>query len=400
MSIVQNSELMFENGNGEECKDLINSNIIIQDFNLFVQNPNYSVFAITGDWGTGKTSFIKMWKNKFLSENECIYINAFKMDYESDSFMMLIKEFKCYIEKHMKDENSAITTWLNKAREIFNLKNILKLGFNIIVDKTVGKEPTKDFLNNAYDSCFDELSKEKTLYDELKSSLGIITEKLKSTLYIIIDELDRCRPDFALETFEKIKHLFNVKNVKYILVYNDKVMKSIIHQKYGIEIDAKRYLDKFIQKSYILNNTSSYNSWFLTEFYNIFSNIDSSMYNFLQQNSNNFLSISKIFNISLRDIQQILRKLALVNIFEDGSKCASFATVEILKYANENEYNELVKYYYENNMSFSSNAPQRHTLNKIYRSFKVPHEEKPTAYDQAPAKAFYLVMQYYDKQLK
>ena len=400
MSSEQVKELFFMNEIDEECKDLLNSNVFIEDFNTLIQKSEHSVYAITGDWGTGKTSFVKMWKNKFLSENDCIYIDAFKMDYESDPFMMFIKEFKKFIEKNIKNGEIEKEKLLNKAKEIFTLKNMLKLGFNIVVDKTIGMEPVKDFLNNAYNSCFDELSKEQTLYDELKSSLEIITEKLDTILYIIIDELDRCRPDFALETLERIKHLFSVKNIKYILVYNEKVMKGIIHRKYGIEIDAKRYLDKFVQKSYILNNTNSYSSWYFNEFNKIFKNVSSGMYDFLQSNSENFLSIGRTYSIRLRDIQQILKNLVQISIYNDGKSCASLATVEILKYANEDEFNALVRYYYENRSSFSSNAPSRVNLNKIYRSFKVPHEEKTTEFTEAPDKAFYFAMQYYDKQLK
>lgn len=399
MSNSEEKDLFFENDNGEECKDLLYSYIPIQDFHSLVQNSEYSVYAITGDWGTGKTSFVKMWENKFLSKNKYIHIDSFKMDYESDPFMMLIKNFKYFIENNIKNIETEKERLLNKAKEIFTLKNMLKLGFNILVEKTVVTEPVKNFLNDTYNSCFDELSKEQTLYDELKSILETITEKLEFTLYIIIDELDRCRPDFALETLERVKHLFSVKKVKYIIVYNEKVMKSIIHQKYGVEIDAKRYLDKFIQKSYTLNNTNNYNSWFLHEMYKIFEKINTGMYGFLQDNSNNFISIAKKYNISLRDIQQILKRLVQIDIYNDGKSCASLATVEILKYANEDEYETLVRYYYENN-SFSSNTPSRVNLKKIYHSFKVPIGEKTQTNIEPYEAAFYFAMQYYDKQLK
>lgn len=76
-----------------------------------------------------------------------------------------------------------------------------------------------------------------------------VVEEFKECV-VIVDELDRCRPDFALETLERIKHLFNVKGLKFILVYNNDVFENIIGKTYGA--DSHRYLEKFIDRDFML----------------------------------------------------------------------------------------------------------------------------------------------------
>jgi hypothetical protein len=65
-------------------------------------------------------------------------------------------------------------------------------------------------------------------------------------LVIIIDELDRCRPTYALDMIEKVKHLFSVRNVVFLLIMNKKQLEESVKCVYGPKIDARAYLQKFI----------------------------------------------------------------------------------------------------------------------------------------------------------
>ena len=80
--------------------------------------------------------------------------------------------------------------------------------------------------------------------------LSEMPEKLKgskeSPLVIIIDELDRCKPSYAVEVIEQIKHLFSVNNIVFILVMNRPQLEESVKHVYGPSIDAKTYLQKFI----------------------------------------------------------------------------------------------------------------------------------------------------------
>ena len=68
----------------------------------------------------------------------------------------------------------------------------------------------------------------------------------KKPLIIVVDELDRCRPDYALSVLEIVKHFFNVKNVHFVLGVNLRALENSVEARYGTGIDANNYLKKFI----------------------------------------------------------------------------------------------------------------------------------------------------------
>ncbi|MDR1216468.1 MAG: KAP family NTPase [Treponema sp.] len=367
---MDNKQLLFQDEEGVEREDLLDSNEYIQEFHSTIINSHYSVYAVCGDWGTGKTCFVKMWESTLKNDGQTfVHIDAFRMDYETEPFIMLIKAFKEFMNKKGIDE-AKNKEWLNKAKECFSAKNILKLVLNIVVDKTIGTEPLKEFFNNVYDTCFDTLSAEESLYDQLVCLLNDITSQFTAPVYIVIDELDRCRPDFALETLERIKHIFHVKNVKFILVYNEKVLMSMINHKYGDSIGARKYLTKFVQKEYIFDNKKSLYTWLCKETAN-----DSRRFgnDFMPGVLNDtiaytFLETRRLFNLSLRDIQRILTNLERYkeNI-QDIYFYVTLVAIEILKYINKQQFEDMVKYYTKNK-SFASNVPDRGIFNIIFTS--------------------------------
>ena len=93
-------------------------------------------------------------------------------------------------------------------------------------------------------------SKDVELIQSFRELLSELPSKLESEgekpLVVVIDELDRCKPTFAVELIEKIKHLFSVRNVIFLLVMNKAQLEESIKSVYGQNIDAHTYLQKFI----------------------------------------------------------------------------------------------------------------------------------------------------------
>lgn len=79
-----------------------------------------------------------------------------------------------------------------------------------------------------------------------KLALSKLTGDKANPLVVIIDELDRCRPDFAVRTLERIKHLFEVENVIFVLMLNRVQLCASIRGCYGADVDADGYLRKFL----------------------------------------------------------------------------------------------------------------------------------------------------------
>lgn len=70
-------------------------------------------------------------------------------------------------------------------------------------------------------------------------------------LVFIIDELDRCRPTFAIELLERVKHIFDVPNIVFVFGINRAQLTKSLRSVYG-EIDADEYLRRFFDMEFIL----------------------------------------------------------------------------------------------------------------------------------------------------
>ncbi|MYK40834.1 MAG: hypothetical protein F4049_11520, partial [Gemmatimonadetes bacterium] len=70
-------------------------------------------------------------------------------------------------------------------------------------------------------------------------------KKKEHPLVVMIDELDRCRPSYAVELLEVAKHLFSVDRIVYVLAVNRSELVHSIKALYGSEFDAPGYLGRF-----------------------------------------------------------------------------------------------------------------------------------------------------------
>jgi predicted KAP-like P-loop ATPase len=234
-----------------------------------VKNSNTElVISIDGKWGEGKTTFVQMWQG-LLNQSSVpnIYIDAFANDYLGDAFMSVASAITSFVEENIEKSNEEKAKDLKEKIAKVGLKTLSLTTKVAIKAATLGiiKENELDELSdiksdistgasNLIGGIIEEHltsnAKNIKLIEEFKNLLSNITSKLgsdnKNPLVIIIDELDRCKPSFAVEMLEKIKHLFSVKNVVFVLVNNKEQLEESIKCIYGQNIDAHTYLQKFI----------------------------------------------------------------------------------------------------------------------------------------------------------
>lgn len=243
---------VFKNEYGQEREDVFFENGLVQSFNNSIENLDFHVYGVVGDWGSGKTTFIKLWE-EYVRENRkdeysLVHIDAFAKDYVEDPFAMLFNAFKEFMKQNgiLADNAHELVA---KAKSI-GLASAKALAFALVQKLTGGM--VQDFLDKfleEYD--YNPSSEEQDPCEELRAELEKIVKKTGKKLYIVVDELDRCRPDFALECLERIKHLFCVDGIKFILVYNPKIISGIVKSKYGCdEYDARTYINKFVESKY------------------------------------------------------------------------------------------------------------------------------------------------------
>lgn len=219
------------------------------------------VIGLSGQWGEGKTTFVKMWQKHMENKDiASIYFDAFEYDYLEDVFLSLAIEIYNYAKVNGL---TAQEDYLNKSKNTYHLLQAMiaktsPININSsLQEKLVDNENQpfdiakiiKDNLNFSLDNAFEQALKKKEVFRDFKKSLSQLATQASDQdipLIIIIDELDRCKPSFAVEILEKIKHLFLVEGVVFVLSMHHEQLEESIKKVYGQNIDAHTYLQKFI----------------------------------------------------------------------------------------------------------------------------------------------------------
>jgi predicted KAP-like P-loop ATPase len=189
-------------------------------------------------------------------------------------------------------------------------------------------------------------------------------------LFIIIDELDRCRPSFALEVIEKIKHIFQLERIKFILVLNDKILESMIEKEYNLKNEGHRYLQKFVQKRIPYDPNT---------------NLDQYIKNALKDNRepvretvlHKYLSheivmnLKNKFGINLRDFTTLFSNFKTYNKYSTEMEGIIIFALEILRLIDKENYSSLENHIILNDFQVQDNQFIS-LLNKIVSSFKKP----------------------------
>ncbi|CDZ65227.1 KAP P-loop domain protein [Neorhizobium galegae bv. orientalis] len=252
------------------------------------------VLNIDATWGEGKTFFMKgLFADIKEAGHPAIMIDAWRDDFTGDPLTAVIAEFDQFLNR-FKSRDRTVTTKVKKAGKELR-RNVGKL--SVLVGKSVAKNLVKrvvgegtdevlaaakevlpssatvdKFVDDATGEVFEftdaniDKFAEKQLerFNEAKNSLANFQESLKHAVqaltakdfkppfFILVDELDRCRPTYAIEMLERIKHLFEVENVVFVLATDTTQLANSIKAVYGNDFDSRHYLARFFDRSYML----------------------------------------------------------------------------------------------------------------------------------------------------
>lgn len=226
---------------------------------LLASEAKVSPMVIDGGWGTGKTEFCMKLLNLINSGEygiKGLYIDAFKADHADEPLITLLSA----VLKLLPEADRP--GFMQKAVPAvkFGLKTSLKAGVSWILKQDtadVAEDFEKDLKkagDEAVNYAVESILKEHVSADESISVLrGALIEIAKEKpIILFIDELDRCRPDFAVSMLESIKHIFEVDGVQFVLITNIDQLKASISNCYGSGVNAQKYIDKFIFYSFEL----------------------------------------------------------------------------------------------------------------------------------------------------
>lgn len=219
-----------------------------------------TVIALDGPWGSGKSHFLQLWCGAHVNENEGkawpIYFDAFAHDYMDDPLLGLVAAIAA------KDEAQAPMVQRLKRFAVPLLRTSVRVAaaaatagiseaLGAVGDAAVGA--LNDAANDQMDRFWEQEKGRAAALQGFREALKALAAEQK--IILVVDELDRCRPDFALSLLEVTKHVFNVPNVHFVLGVNLEALEHSVRKRYGAGVDASLYLQKFFQLRMRLPNS-------------------------------------------------------------------------------------------------------------------------------------------------
>ncbi|SFR32060.1 KAP family P-loop domain-containing protein [Yoonia tamlensis] len=230
--------------------------------NLVERIDDPLVIALDGGWGSGKSVFLKCWVGEHLKTHPnkatTLYFDAFEHDYLDDPLIALTGA----LAERLEDEDTTHALLQTLRQAAFKLLPMaarlgaaaLTSGVSTIAEPAVTAivEQATDNVEDAAKAYWKREDGRRAAMEEFRDALTALTKPDENNapiqkLVIVIDELDRCRPDYALQMLEVIKHFFATPGVHFVLGTNMQELANSVRARYGAGIDAERYLHKFVQ---------------------------------------------------------------------------------------------------------------------------------------------------------
>lgn len=227
----------------EEQKDWLGYDSFIEKLAALIIRSAKSVpltIGIEGEWGTGKTTFMKRLRKKVKSQCATIWFEPWKYQERDEIWKGLITELFKGIDESALQRIFSLETAKEGGKDFLDdLSRLLKLdkATSAIKDK-VRLTPT--FLN-IFESKFSEILEELVKKEEK-------SEGKKGILIIFIDDLDRCLPEATVTILEAIKIYMTVPKCVLVLSYERNSVSQAVSAVYpDIKPDGGEYLNKIVQ---------------------------------------------------------------------------------------------------------------------------------------------------------
>ena len=186
------------------------------------------VIALSSKFGSGKTTFFQMWKTHLESRTEdpnsplVILLNAWESDYYGDPLFAIISG----LVYRMRESGESADSIVNAAKDIGWFSTAIG---GQIVQKVTGidafsagalaekKKAKRGGTAQVPKEPFSVYQSRKEAMVNLKTAIQKFVTSSEPRVLFLIDELDRCRPDYAIAYLETIKHIFDIQGAVFIL---------------------------------------------------------------------------------------------------------------------------------------------------------------------------------------
>ena len=289
------------------------------------------IMSVDAPWGAGKTTFLSMWE-KHLRNKDFVVIqfNAWETDFSDDPFLALASELTSQLTDVERTDSFAneLNALANDAKKIAanNVSNVIgavtstvaaSLGANQDPGTAAAASAVSNLAEGLAERLFQSQKDAQHSVCEFSGRLRQLARKLSGRrqgrpVVIMIDELDRCRPTYAIELLENAKHIFSVENVAFVLATNRSELAQSVKAIYGQGFGAEAYLERFFDISFNLPHQDR------QEF--IEHTIKSTAISFKESTIRwTFECLLNESNLNLRSIAKVVHHLNLVAAAQDNS---------------------------------------------------------------------------------
>jgi len=239
----------------EANKDLLRIGNCVKSVSSIILQTNLKEscsFGIYNDWGKGKTSFLKLLKEALKEDTKikCLFYQASR--YGEDKFPLIP------LINALKDELGSDGTYKKIHAHLEKILACFEFQLNL------GVVQAKLEPKNGLDQEFKQKSEGKNTqsqYYQLWKLIDDLKGLAKDTkIVLLIDDLDRCQPDIAINLLEGVKHIFDCPHFFVVMGLNKKILNGFVKQrltKLGIKKPSlERYFEKLFKVEFTLDDIS------------------------------------------------------------------------------------------------------------------------------------------------
>lgn len=229
---------------------------------LNVVEDNCSI-ALDGKWGSGKTFFVKQVKMVMDTFNNYIE-SPYKGDF--DKIKSCWNQYKLKGEEIFEPQSQVSVyydSWANDNDEdpilslIYEILQSVKSDYSfksgldcLKIAESIAEFFTGKKINALIDAFkrddpFSALKASKDIHSLVDEFFESLLVEQGNRLVIFIDELDRCKPSYAVQLLERIKHYFTNDRISFVFSINIEELQHTIKRYYGSNFNSCKYLDRF-----------------------------------------------------------------------------------------------------------------------------------------------------------
>lgn len=287
------------------------------------------VIALSSKFGSGKSTFLRMWSSAIEARESdskplVILLNAWESDYNGDPLFAIVSALVEVVEKKGEEAGAL----LEAARDFGWFATAIG---SQITTKLTGLDPAAagKYAENKraervkrsqapMDNAFSIYEGRKKAMATLKEAIRGIVASASPRALFLVDELDRCRPDYAISYLETIKHLFDIKGAVFVLASDRSQLENSAKTAFGSELDFEEYYRKFVHREVELPPISDTGYARLAQTYvSYYLEREGSRFCFLKLDQKAIDHISELIGalkLTPRQIQEVFRTLG--HIFE------------------------------------------------------------------------------------